>query len=158
MSQCKICGSQSNLMEKGTGICYCSRECQEKAPVFTMNLDDTMKRLLQKRHILYTSDTIQLSIQRLLRDESVEKEIHQTQSQFIRVEEGHLDVTLWYGESVVKRHLMKGSEDVIIVEPGIRHLLENKETEPVTFYTIYAPPAHTRKEQASDDREALLKL
>jgi mannose-6-phosphate isomerase-like protein (cupin superfamily) len=145
-------------MEKGTGICYCSKVCQEKAPVFTMDLDKTIEGLRQKRHILYTSDTIQLSIQRLLRNERVEPEIHQTQSQFIRVEEGHLEVTLWYDQTMVRRHLMKGREDVIIIEPGIRHLLENKEEEPVAFYTIYAPPAHTRKEQASDDKEALLML
>ena len=159
MSLCRVCQRLSKFKEKTTGRIYCSVECQEKDSIFTLNMDEATDELSQKRHILFMNDGIQLAIQRLLPNEEVTWESHPTQNQFIRVEKGVLTVRIQFNERIHTYRLVTEEMDTIIIPFNTRHILENNEKDIVRFYTVYSPPAHTRKEKEEDDREAgLLKL
>jgi mannose-6-phosphate isomerase-like protein (cupin superfamily) len=102
----------------------------------------------QKRHILYMDERMQLAISRLQPGESVAWETHDTQDQFIRVERGVMTVDL---QGTITRQLMADGLDTIIIPSGTRHRLSNQTGSLVSFYTVYSPPAHTRKEMAEDE-------
>lgn len=128
---------------------------KKKDDIFVLDMEKAIGNLKQKRHILYTSEEIQLSIQRLKKKGSrVANEIHKSQAQFIRVEKGSLTVTIYTPGHLTVKILEAWGEDCIIVPANRFHILKNDSSEPVVFYTIYAPPAHSMEEMHQDQEEA----
>ena len=138
------------MKERGSDLLYCCRDCQSSDYVFTLNMNKMIDTLGQKRHILYMDERMQLAISRLQPGESVAWETHDTQDQFIRVERGVMTVDL-KSEREVTRQLMADGLDTIIIPSGTRHRLSNQTGSLVSFYTVYSPPAHTRKEMQDDE-------
>ena len=133
------------------------RPAPPRLPV-VFNLNAQIDGLQQKRHILFTDARLQFAIQRLAPGESVEMEMHPTQNQFLRVEEGSATIVVGRDERT-KVALQSNENDVAILIAGTWHKIVN--SDPVTslkFYTLYAPPAHTVEEQAADDHEASQKI
>lgn len=131
-----------------------ARAGSQPAPPVTFNLSARLASLAQKRHILYTDDRMQLAVQRLEPGETVPLEIHESQDQFLRVEAGRATIRLGRtGADAIA--LDSAGVDVAIVPARTWHTIENASTsETLRFYTVYAPPAHTRQEQAEDDHVA----
>jgi oxalate decarboxylase/phosphoglucose isomerase-like protein (cupin superfamily) len=131
------------------------KEKKKKDDIFVLDMEKAIGNLNQKRHILYTSEEIQLSIQRLKKKGSrVRKEIHKSQAQFIRVEKGSLTVTIYTPGRLTVKILEAQGEDSIIIPANRFHILRNESSQPVIFYTIYAPPAHSMEEMRQDQEEA----
>jgi mannose-6-phosphate isomerase-like protein (cupin superfamily) len=136
------------MKERGSDLLYCCRDCQASDYVFTLNMNKMIDGLIQKRHILYMDERLQLAISRLQPGERVDWETHEKEDQFIRVERGVLTVDL---EGGITRQLIADALDVIIIPAGKRHQLSNQTGMVVSFYTIYSPPAHTKEEMAEDE-------
>lgn len=123
-------------------------------PPLVFNLNERIAGLNQKRHILFTDARLQFAIQKLEPGESVEMEMHPTQNQFLRVEEGSAAIVVGRDERT-RVTLQSNGDDVAILIAGTWHKIVNSDpVETLKFYTLYAPPAHTAQEQAADDHEA----
>ena len=164
---CSICHRATPNGEPDSKIPLCTKYCQDiyydgnpaiqsdlKEPIFVLNLESAIGKLDQKRHILYTNEQIQLSIQKLRKGEQIPLETHKKEAQFIRVEKGKLTVSIYASNYLFKKTLVAQKEDSIIIPANKPHILKNKSNEPVLFYTIYAPPAHTTEEMNKDYEQA----
>lgn len=100
------------------------------------------------RKVLFT-DNLQLVVMMLKPNEEIGREIHNTTTQFIRIEQGEAIVMIGRTsdpQSDKKFVLSKNDQDTIIIPQGIYHNIINKSnTEPLKLYTIYSPPEHHPK-------------
>ena len=88
------------------------------------------------RKVVYTAHSLQLVLMTLQPGEEIGKETHGAVDQFFRVESGAGEI--WIGGA--RTELKAGS--AAIVPAGAEHNLKNTGKEPLTLYTIYAPPQH----------------
>ena len=88
------------------------------------------------RKVLYTTSNMQLVVMSLKPNEEIGSEIHNTTSQFIRIEEGCATAII-----DKKRYYLKPN-DSIIIPPGSRHNIINRGYINLKLYTIYTPPEH----------------
>lgn len=89
------------------------------------------------RHVLYTSEHLQLVLMTLPPQQEIGWETHQENDQFFRFEAGQ-------GKVIIDDHEYEvGDGDAIIVPAGARHNVMNlSATKSLKLYTIYAPPHH----------------
>lgn len=107
------------------------------------------------RRVLYTAEHCQLVLMALQPNEEIGLEVHEDGDQFFRFEAGEGKVIVGGSEYAV------GDGDSIIVPSGSRHnVINTSMTEPLKFYTIYAPSHHkdgviraTRAEAMADEPE-----
>ena len=106
------------------------------------------------RKVLFTTQQMQLVVMTLKPNEDVGMEIHSDNDQFFRIEKGEGKVILNKKEHPIKE------DDVIIIPAGTEHnVINTSSTEPLQFYTIYAPPhhkdgtIHKTKQEAMEDEE-----
>ncbi|MDX2165292.1 MAG: cupin domain-containing protein [Gammaproteobacteria bacterium] len=106
------------------------------------------------RKVLFTTKQIQLVVMTLKPNEDVGMEIHPENDQFFRIEKGEGKVIMNKKEHIIKE------DDVIIIPAGTEHnVINTSSTEPLQFYTIYAPPhhkdgtMHKTKAEAIEDEE-----
>lgn len=164
---CSICQRPTTEGELDSNQSLCTPYCQsiyydeslyskkKLKEIFILNMDKSIKELQQKRHILYTDEQIQLSIQNLnTKNDNVPSEIHKKETQFIRVEKGELTVSIYLKKRFFVKKLVAHGDDTIIIPANKSHILENMSNEPVLFYSIYAPPAHTKEEMEQDYKNA----
>jgi mannose-6-phosphate isomerase-like protein (cupin superfamily) len=88
------------------------------------------------RRVVYTGKEMQLVLMTLRPGEEIGEEVHEDRDQFFRVEGGTGEVTI-----DGKRTNIEGNT-AIVVPSGARHNVRNTGAEPLTLYTIYAPPEH----------------
>ncbi len=88
------------------------------------------------RKVIETTKNIQLVIMSLNPDEDIPAEIHKNTTQFFRVEQGTLAITV----NGVKK-LVKDGQSLIVL-PGKKHYVKCISSRPAKFYTIYSPPEH----------------
>ena len=107
------------------------------------------------RRVLYTGERAQLVLMSLKPKEEIGLEVHEDNDQFFRFEKGH-------GEVIIDATTYEVSDgDAVIVPRGAEHNVVNvSETEPLKFYTLYAPPHHadgivraTREEAVQNEAE-----
>jgi mannose-6-phosphate isomerase-like protein (cupin superfamily) len=95
--------------------------------------------------VLYTDAQMQLAVETVPVNQSVKREVHKTQSQFIRVEQGRALVKI-FDDAQSDRHehvvLVAGGQDWVIVPAGRWHEVQNDGKGVMKFYTVYAPPVH----------------
>lgn len=106
------------------------------------------------RKVLYTSQHMQLVLMTLKPNEEIGLEVHSVNDQFFRIEKGQGKVIMNKKEHIIKE------DDAIIVPAGTEHnVINTSSTEPLQFYTIYAPPhhkdgtVHKTKAEAMEDEE-----
>jgi oxalate decarboxylase/phosphoglucose isomerase-like protein (cupin superfamily) len=63
-------------------------------------------------------------------------------------------VTIYTPGRLTVKILEAQGEDSIIIPANRFHILRNESSQPVIFYTIYAPPAHSMEEMRQDQEEA----
>ncbi len=92
------------------------------------------------REVLFTSQHLQLVLMSLKPHEEVGLEIHAVTDQFFRIEQGEGKVIMNKKEHIIKK------DDVIIIPAGTEHnVINTSSTQPLKFYTLYAPPHHKDK-------------
>lgn len=104
---------------------------------FTNNIEKLAQDNVNFRKVLYTGKHFQLVLMSLKPGESIGEETHKDTDQFFRVDAGEGKVMI----DGVEQKIENG--DAIIVPAGAKHNITNtSETEPLSLYTIYAPPHH----------------
>ena len=117
--------------------------------IFKGNIENITKKNSYYRSVLYTKrgkGAIQLVVMSLRPDESIGPEVHQTKSQFIRVEMGHGIAEIGSGKYKKRFRLKDG--DAVVVPAGTRHdIINTSKTDFLKLYTIYTPPEHSDNEK-----------
>lgn len=89
------------------------------------------------RKVLYTAPSMQLVLMSIAPSEDIGEEVHDTEDQFIRCEEG-------VGKAVldgVEHDISDGY--AVVIPAGTRHNIVNtSQDEVLRLYTLYAPPHH----------------
>lgn len=88
------------------------------------------------RHVLYSGEHMQLVLMTLSPKEDIGLEIHESNDQFFRFEEGQGKVVINDTEYDVT------DGDVVIVPSGAKHNVINVGAGPLKLYTIYSPAHH----------------
>jgi mannose-6-phosphate isomerase-like protein (cupin superfamily) len=88
------------------------------------------------RHVLYSGEHMQLVLMTLKPNEDIGLEVHESNDQFFRFEEGQGKVLINDSEYDVT------DGDVVMVPSGAKHNIINVGTGPLKLYTIYAPAHH----------------
>jgi mannose-6-phosphate isomerase-like protein (cupin superfamily) len=91
------------------------------------------------RCVVYTDPNVQIVLMCLKSGEDIPSEMHRDNSQFFRVEAGHIRLHL---RSPVPRRITIGPGGAVLVPAGTRHRVEQIGAEDAKLYTIYAPPVH----------------
>lgn len=122
---------------------------------FKSNIEkDTLKNK-NFRKVLYTSKHSQLVVMSLKPKEEIGAETHPENDQFIRFEGGRGRVEIDGNKYSVK------DGDAVIIPAGAKHnVINTSASEPLSLYTIYAPPHHkdqivrkTKEEAEANDKE-----
>lgn len=118
------------------------------------NIEEQTIKNTNFRHVLHTSQHMQLVVMHLKPNEDIGVETHEIVDQFLRIEKGEGKLILNGKEHVVK------DGDAFIVPAGTQHNVINTSAEnPLKIYTIYAPPhhkdgtIHQTKAEADSDTE-----
>lgn len=107
------------------------------------------------RKVLHTTPQSQLVVMSLKPGEEIGEEVHNTITQFIRIEEGNGKVVLDGEETSVE-------DDFAIVIPGgtLHNVINTSDDEDLKLYTIYSPPEHkdgtvhvTKEEAMADEHD-----
>ena len=88
------------------------------------------------RRVEFTGNNMQLVLMSLKPGEEIGLEVHESVSQFLRIERGSGDLTL--GEET---HEMR-AESAVVVPEGTSHNLVNTGSIDIKLYSIYSPPQH----------------
>jgi mannose-6-phosphate isomerase-like protein (cupin superfamily) len=103
--------------------------------------------------LVYTDENMQLAIEVVAPGGVVAREIHPTQTQFIRIERGVARVDIYYAENInvlYRSFELSAAEvpdnivnDSIVIHAGVYHKVTNlSQRDSMKFYTIYAPHVH----------------
>ena len=102
---------------------------------FVQDMETLATRNDEFRKVLYTAKNCQLVLMALKPQEEIGAEVHKL-DQFFRVEEGS-GVAVLDG---VRTSICAGF--AVLVPAGTKHNIINTGSEPLTLYTLYAPPNH----------------
>jgi len=101
------------------------------------HIEDLTKDNTDFRHVLYTGTHMQLVLMSLLPGEDIGSEVHNENDQFFRFDAGEGKVVVGETEYEVT------DGDAIVVPAGTEHnVINTSDSEPLKFYTIYAPSHH----------------
>jgi mannose-6-phosphate isomerase-like protein (cupin superfamily) len=106
---------------------------------FVGNIEEETIDNVYYRRVLFTTKEMQLVVMKLYPGEVIPQEIHPKTTQFIRVEKGKMLVRL--GSEEEEEWLLEDDE-VIVIPAGMVHTVYAVGNEPLSLYTIYAPPEH----------------
>ena len=147
--ECLFCSEQCKN-DYYTPIVLGKKQTEEhsKPLVVTFDMDSEMENNDEPLDIIYTDENLQFAIERVEEDGSIAKEIHPTQTQFIRLLKGDARIDIYYPEDTTKLYksfnlsLSRKLHDTIIIHAGTYHEVVNIGKGYLSFYTIYAPHVH----------------
>lgn len=109
---------------------------KKKLPIFLDNLEEITTHNKHFRHVIYTSNNLQLVLMSLNSGEEIGEEVHSNVDQFFRIETGK-------GEIVADNKVYRISDgDGILIPKGTVHNIRNTGTSALKLYTLYSPPQH----------------
>jgi mannose-6-phosphate isomerase-like protein (cupin superfamily) len=103
---------------------------------FIGDIEDRTEENRDFRRVLYTGPYMQLVLMSLEPGEEIGEEVHEHTDQFFRVEEGEGEIWMDGRPTPIE------SDMAMLVPAGARHNIRNTGSEPLKFYTLYAPPEH----------------
>ena len=103
---------------------------------FCDDIEDLTEANEDFRRVLYTGEHLQLVLMTLQPGEEIGEEVHADRDQFFRIEEGEGAIDINGRENRVE------DDFAVIVPAGARHNVRNIGSQPLRFYTLYAPPEH----------------
>lgn len=107
----------------------------EGADIFVTNIERATLDNPYYRHVLFTTDTMQLVVMKLNPGQNIPMETHQG-TQFVRIEQGKALV------QIEKKRFYLTDDQIIMIPPGVQHYFENAGQIPLSLYSIYSPPEH----------------
>lgn len=111
--------------------------------VFYTNIEEDTTNNDNYRMVLYTTPRFQLVVMSLQPLEEIGFEKHDNGDQFIRVERGYGQATIYYPKSKTFKEYKLEDGDSITISAGTFHNIENlSDEEDLKLYTIYTPPQH----------------
>jgi mannose-6-phosphate isomerase-like protein (cupin superfamily) len=103
---------------------------------FDGNIEELTLENENFRKVLYTTKSLQLVVMALKINEEIGMEIHKTNDQFIRIEQG-MGLAIINNIKII---LKNGS--VVIIPAGTPHNIINTGNNKLKLYTLYSPPHH----------------
>lgn len=100
------------------------------------DLEELVEENRDFRRTLYTGKYLQLVLMSLRPGEDIGEEVHASNDQFFRIEQGKGEVWI---DGVVSKI---GKDHAIIVPAGARHNIVNTGSRSLRLYTLYGPPKH----------------
>lgn len=101
------------------------------------NLEQVTKENVYYRRVLYTTTYQQLVLMSIKPGDYIPRELHDFNDQFIRIEEGKVQVTLNDNQVYTL-----GDGDSITIPAKTYHEVVNVGNVDLKLYTIYSPPHH----------------
>jgi len=107
---------------------------------FHKNIEEATLENTLFRQVLYTGKNMQLVLMTLKPLEEIGMEIHPTNDQFFRFEQG-------IGKCIIDgNEYMVEDGDAVIIPAGSEHnVINTSNDQDLKMYTLYAPPHHTDK-------------
>jgi mannose-6-phosphate isomerase-like protein (cupin superfamily) len=100
------------------------------------DLDKLTIKNKKYRKSLYRSTNLEFVLMSIPVDKDIPLEVHKTEDQFIRVEEGECKIVI--GKTDKKTSYLK-KNDAVIIPQGLWHQIFNTGNIPLKIYVIYAP-------------------
>lgn len=94
------------------------------------------------RTVLFTGDSLQLTVMSLEPGEEIGAEVHPTLDQFIRIEQGQAEVVMGRSEDDHSETHHLANDWAVIIPAGAWHNVINSGASTLKLYSIYAPPEH----------------
>jgi len=94
------------------------------------------------RTVLFTGAHTQLTVMRLGPGEDIGREAHDSNDQFIRIEQGSARVELGSAEDRVDETHEVGDDWAAIIPAGVWHNVVNTGDGELKLYSLYSPPEH----------------
>jgi len=114
------------------------------------NIEDLTGKNTYFRQVVHTAAHMQLVLMALKPNEEIGMEVHPDNDQFFRFEMGEGKVVIAGEEHIV------GNGYAVIVPAGSQHnVINTSTTQPLKFYTIYAPAHHPDGTVHKTKQEAL---
>ncbi len=94
------------------------------------------------RTVLFTGKYSQLTVMSLRAGEEIGNEVHETNDQFIRIEQGEANVTLGRSEDQIDEEHTVQDDWAIIIPAGTWHNVINTGEGELKLYSVYSPAEH----------------
>ncbi len=94
------------------------------------------------RRTLWTGRNLQLTVMTIQPGHDIGLEVHEDHDQFLRIESGTAAVRMGPARDDLGFEATVGDDDAVFVPAGSWHNLTNIGDEPLTLYSVYAPPEH----------------
>jgi mannose-6-phosphate isomerase-like protein (cupin superfamily) len=108
-------------------------------------VDDVERATLDNdtfRTVLFTGEHTQLTVMRLAPGEDIGREAHDSNDQFIRIEQGSARVELGGAEDRVDEVYEVADDWAAIIPAGVWHNVVNTGDGELKLYSLYSPPEH----------------
>jgi len=109
---------------------------------FVVNIAQATKQNDNFRTALWTGEKLQVTLMSIPVGEEIGLEVHPTEDQFIRIEEGQGLVRMGNSQHALDFEQRVYEDHAVMVPAGKWHNLINTGNRPLKVYTIYAPPEH----------------
>lgn len=118
-------------------------ELQDYGPdPFVVNIEDATKQNNYYRTALWTGSYLQITLMSINVGEDIGLELHPSNDQFIRIEQGQGLVQMGDREDRLDFQRQVYDDYAFIIPAGKWHNLINTGNKPLKLYSIYAPPQH----------------
>lgn len=107
----------------------------ETAHIFVTNIERATLDNPYYRHVLFTTDNMQLVVMKLNPGQNIPMETHKG-TQFVRIEQGKALV------QIEQERFYLTNDQIIMIPPRVQHYFENVGQTPLSLYSIYSPPEH----------------
>lgn len=104
--------------------------------IFVNNIEKLTLENNDYRRVINTSAYSQLVLMSIKSNEKIDKEIHDINDQFLRIEQGKARIIINNKEYIAE------DDFAIVVPAGAEHEVINISDEDLKLYTIYSPPHH----------------
>lgn len=94
------------------------------------------------RTVLFTGEHTQLTVMRIGPGEDIGREAHDTNDQFLRIEQGSARVELGSSEDAIDEAYDVEADWAVIVPAGVWHNVVNTGDGELKLYSLYSPPEH----------------
>lgn len=111
---------------------------------FTVNINDAAKQNNTFRTALWTGDYLQVTLMSIAVGDDIGLEIHHSDDQFLRIEEGQGLVQMGSDPEHLDFVRQVGDDSAIMVPANTWHNVTNTGNIPLKLYSIYAPPHHPK--------------
>lgn len=113
--------------------------------MFHTNIEKNTLENTYYRKVIFTGDHIQLVLMSLKPNEIIDREIHEKNDQFIRIEKGKCKVNITNEKNLLIESFNLKKDNIVIIPAMTYHEIINIGNNDLKLYTIYGPPDHEKE-------------